>query len=174
MDWVEDAEQRCLNGGEVLKLVDNKANVMNYRNLLGCKTLDEALGPHNALILLYESKKDFGHWTLVFRSPDGTIEHFDSYGYMPDQELIFVPKKFKKVYYNKIPHLTLLLYNSNEPVRFSQYKLQGEDVNTCGRWVAMRLLLKHLTEDEFKKLMTDKRMGNDKLVTIATELMLRK
>lgn len=166
---------RSLTGKEVTKLVKGKANIMTYRELQKYDNINDAMGPYEALILLYESKIHYGHWTLVFRAKDGTIEHFDSYGYMPDQELLQVPKNFKKRYYNKIPHLTYLLYKSMEPVRFSQYKLQsrGPRINTCGRWVAMRLLLRDLSEDQFHDLMTSTRSINpDELVTVATENLL--
>jgi len=166
---------RPLSTTEVMKIVNNKANVMNYRKLQKYDNIDDALGKWGAVILLYESRLNFGHWTLVFRADDGTLEHFDAYGCKPDDEIKHVPEYFRKLHYNKIPHLTYLLYMSNEPVRYSQYKLQklNPKINTCGRWVAMRLLCRHIDEDQFHDLMTKPKYINpDYLVTLATEPLL--
>jgi len=145
-----------LSGKEMIDLVGGRANIMNYRDLQKYDNIDDALGEYGALILLYESRDNYGHWTLVFKTPEGYIEHFDSYGYKPDEEIKGIPEYYRKKNYNKVPHLTYLLFTSRIPVRFSQYKLQkkGPMINTCGRWVGLRLLLRDLTEDQFKDLMT--------------------
>lgn len=174
MNGLKKMSDKALSGREVLRLVGGNANVMNYRQLKKYDNINDALGSHGALVLLYESEINFGHWTLVFRAPDGVIEHFDSYGYKPDQELMQIPEKFKKKYYDGIPHLTYLLYKCEEPIRFSQYALQGKNTNTCGRWVAIRLLSRDINENEFKKLMTIgiKPINPDLFVTMVTELIL--
>ena len=53
----------ALSDLEVLKIVKNKARVMLYNELSKYKTLDEALGKHGAIFLLYENQTQFGHWT---------------------------------------------------------------------------------------------------------------
>ena len=37
------------------------------------------------LAILYQVEENYGHWTLLHRTPEG-IEFFDPYSYMPDEE----------------------------------------------------------------------------------------
>lgn len=175
MEDIKHLATKTLTGADILKLVNDKANIMNYREFQKYDDIYDAMGPHKALILLYETKRNFGHWTLVFEDNNGNIQHFDSYGYQPDKEQGFVPKEYKKNHYNKIPHLVRLLYESGQPIHYSQYKLQSpkKEISTCGRWVALRLLLRNLDEDKFKKIMTTpKGINPDYLVTMITEPFL--
>lgn len=161
---------RPLSGRDIVRLVGNRAKVMRYSKLQEYNNIEDVFGGGDAVIVLYESKRNFGHWTLILNRPEN-YEHFDSYGLKPDQELKFVPKPFKQQYYNDIPHLTLLLYKSEKPTHYSQYKLQSEkqNVNTCGRWCVVRALLKRLSEDQFHELFTGKGVNPDAVVTMVTE-----
>ena len=105
------------------------------------------------MVLLYETRQNFGHWVCVFKVDKNTIEHFDSYGLKPDEELKFVPENFRKVNYLDYPHLTALLYFSKYDVIYNECQLQKylEDVNTCGRWVTARLAYRMIPQEEFAK-----------------------
>jgi len=162
----------ALSNNKIMKLINKKANLMTYSELKKYDNLDEALGPHDALVLLYETRENFGHWVTIFRRGD-LIEHFDSYGYFPDDELKFIPEYFRKVNGLDYPHLTALMYESGYKPSYNEYVLQSDkrDVNTCGRWVVARLILRHLPLDKFVKLFKNKDYSPDFLVTIFTELL---
>lgn len=142
-----------LSDKDIINLVDGKANVITYKELQKYKTLDDALGEDNAFVLLYETEPNFGHWTCVFKE-NGRVNVFDSYGIYPDDEIKFVPKNFKKLNYRKFKYLTKLLYDSKYPVEYNEVPLQSDKVgvSTCGRWVATRLIMRDMCQDDFAKL----------------------
>lgn len=47
-----------LSDDDVLKICNYKANLMTYPELVEYDNIDDALGKHKALILLYETKKN--------------------------------------------------------------------------------------------------------------------
>jgi len=153
-----------------MDLLDGKANIMSYARLTEYDNLDEALGEHGALVLLYETKRNFGHWTLVFRLDNDTVEFFDSYSLKPDDELKFIPEYFRIENNQLLPHLTYLLYTSGYKVEYNDYKLQKKlrDMNTCGRHVVSRLLFRNLDIDKYAKMIKKSGLLPDIFVTILT------
>lgn len=135
-----------LSGRQLHDLLPN-ATILKYSQL---KNFDKL--PPLPLILLYEFKPDFGHWTSVLETKEG-LEHYDSFGFLPDKELeVIVPKEYRKVSGQNYKYLLHLLYNSNKPVNYNQYPFQMEDTSTCGRWVVLRNNFNFLTIDQFKKM----------------------
>lgn len=158
-----------LSDSDVLKLVENKANVLVYSDLQKYNTLDEALGPHGAIFLLYETQPDYGHWTCMFKMDDGkTIEFFDPYGIFPDNQLEWVPKNFREVSGQMYPQLTALLYYSPYNLTYNEHKFQkkGAGINTCGRWSALRLVCRDMSLKKFAEIF--KHEDADDLVSIIT------
>ena len=130
--------------GDMIQKYIPDALILKYGELRKYKKL-----PPLPLVLLYETKNNFGHWTSILRTPEG-IEHFDSYGYKPDEEFEFIPKKFRYKSNQDHKYLLDMLIKSKEPVNYSQYNLQGDlPMATCGRWVILRNLFKDLTIDQF-------------------------
>lgn len=172
MDIIREIK-RPLSTLDLQKMLGNKIKIIDYRKLHKYHNIDNILGKYGCVILLYETRLNYGHWVCLFK--DGNIiEHFDSYGYRPDEELKFTPKYFRETYYGKLPHLVTLLMNSPYKIRYNHYKLQkhGNGISTCGRWVALRLLLRNLDEHQFKKLFTVKGIPKDYLVTLITQNLL--
>jgi len=141
-----------LSDSDVMRLVEGKAKILVYSDLQKFNTLDEALGEHAAAFLLYETKKDFGHWTAIFRimNENGkltdTVEFFDPYGKFPDTQLEWVPEHFKKISGQDYPQLTYLLYHSPYNLTYNEHKFQkvGDGINTCGRWSALRIAFREM------------------------------
>ncbi len=141
-----------------VQMVDNSgANLYIYNELTKFNNLDDALGQNGAMIILYETKKNYGHWVCVFKRDINIVEHFDSYGLMPDDELKFIPEYFKKQSKQDLPHLTRLLYNSGYNVEYNDHKLQSKmsDVKTCGRHVICRLKFRDIPIDTYINLLTE-------------------
>jgi hypothetical protein len=161
---------------------------MTYTDLAKANSLDECFivsGELNkdspkygkdvgACALLYMTKQNFGHWVCFFRDPsdpDGTIQFFDSYGLMPDDELQFVPAHFRKQSDQDIPHLTWLFkYSKYKKFIYNMDKLQRvfSDVNTCGRWVATRLGLRSIPTKTFQQMFLNQKFQPDWYVTAIT------
>jgi hypothetical protein len=157
----------ALSDSDVLKLVEHKAKILIYSDLSKFKTLDEALGKHQAAFLLYESQPDYGHWTVLFRNDD-YVEFFDPYGVFPDNELEWIPKHFREISGQMYPQLTALLYYSPYDLEYNEHKFQkhGEGINTCGRWSALRLAFRDVSLKQFAEMFKGKK--SDDLVSILT------
>jgi len=161
---------------DVLKLVKNRAKVLLYKDLKKYNTLDEALGPHEAIFLLYETKPQYGHWTLLFKRKDrngeDVISFFDSYGEFPDNELAWNDQYTNDYLGQNLPFLSKLIIESPyENLEYDDHRYQKmqEGVSTCGRWAALRLICRVLSPEKFKKLFG--KANGDDLVTLITELL---
>lgn len=176
---IDLAKTKALFSNQVLKIIKGKANLLLYHQLKKYNNIDDALGKYGALILLYETRKNFGHWTCIFKrksyfSDDTVIEHFDSYGIMPDDELKFTEKYMRQINSEILPHLTALLYKSGYPIEYNNYQLQErkKGISTCGRWVGMRLFFRDLPIEDFIKIFIGNRIYNpDDIVTLLTYII---
>lgn len=168
---ISKLRKKALSGDEMLKLLDNQSNLITYPELSKMQSIDEALGKHNACVILYETKKHYGHWCCIFKNKKKCIEFFDPYGLMPDDQLKFIPMHFRKSNNEKFSHLTYLLWKSGCSVEYNHTRLQKKmkDINTCGRWCSMRIGLRHIPLNKFVKLFTmNKYLAPDDLVTALT------
>jgi hypothetical protein len=112
--------------------------------------------PQLPIALLYETEPGFGHWVGILETPEG-LEHFDSYGILPDGELKWVPAKYREAFAATSPHVVRLLLEDGRPVNYSSARLQKRDdrVATCGRWVVVRCRNNGLTSSQFATGMRD-------------------
>jgi len=170
MSKVKDLAKKSLSDSNIMTLIKGKARIISYPNLTKFNNLDDLMGKYNAVVILYETKKKFGHWTLLFKLNHDTVEFFDSYSMLPDDELKFIPHNFRMSNNELLPHLTYLLYSSGYQVEYNDYPLQNkkQGVNTCGRHVATRLLHRNLNIDEYVKMIERTGMDTDDFVTLFT------
>ena len=159
-----------LNGSNITFLTKNKASLKLYEQLKNYNNIFDAVKPFNNLILLFPTTSDtVGHYiSILLNHNTKTINHFDSYGLSPVQELGYTTNKYVKqkllniLYQNAIQQGWNLIYNS--------YKLQHmiDGINTCGRWTTMRVRMDYLSNDEFAKLFLNQTMSPDWLITCLT------
>lgn len=120
------------------------------------------------IVILYESKPGFGHWTLLHRYRNN-IEFFDSYGFQPDTEFNYVDPRYRLPH--KLVEFLLSMFDSFK-IHYNQYRFQtmSENIQTCGRWCILRNLLKHIDIDKFAEavdsLSIEVKATPDELVTI--------
>jgi hypothetical protein len=136
--------------------------------------LDELLAPYGAIFLLYEMKKDYGHWCAVIKQNKDTIEFFDPYGVFMDNELKWIPIQFRKVSNQYYPQLTALFYESPyKNLTYNEHPFQhkGNNIKTCGRWSACRIVFRDLSLKEFAQLF--KKANSDDIVTLLTSKDLK-
>lgn len=152
----------ALSSDDIFSLTGGKTNILTNRELANVRRIEDIL-KHGACVVLYETKERSGHWCCVFSRGPKEIQWFDSYGLMPDSELTFIDRDFRKKSNQVSTHLTRLLLEwmkrTGGDVRYSQYRLQklSPKDNTCGRFVVLRLLLRDLDEDEFADVVPDSR-----------------
>jgi hypothetical protein len=167
---IKKLENIALSNEEILQICNNKANLLTYPELHKYNDINQCLGKYGAVIILYETRKDYGHWVCVFKSAKNKLEFFDPYGLFPDEELKFIPEHFRKISNQQYPHLTYLLYKSNYLIEYNDHKLQKKlkNIATCGRHVGLRILLRKYNIDQYASLFKDKCFNADQIVTMLT------
>lgn len=171
-------ENIALSDKEVLNIINGRAKLILYPELHKYKSIDHLLEPYGACILLYEAKPRYGHWCCVFKVNDKLIEYFNPYGGFhegfPDKSLEYIPMDFRLKSNQYYPYLSFFMYNSPYDLSYNEYKFQkhNKDIKTCGRWVALRIVFKHLSLDQFYQfiefLKQKLNMTSDQLVTFLT------
>lgn len=166
---IQDIKSNALTFDQLKDLVGpkqaSKARWLVYDDLKNFNSIDELLSFGAAVILLQietANKPAVGHF-IVLLDHGNHYEHFDSYGLTMDEELAITQEH----------HLTNIFKMTRKKVVNNTKKLQTfrQDVNTCGRWVVARLLLRHLELDPFLNLITYLRVPYDDLVSIMTMLL---
>jgi len=157
-----------LSDRDIKKALNNKTKVIEYKELDNYNSILDVLDPYDNVVILYVTKKGYGHWTCVIKHGK-RIEFFDSYGYIPDDEFSFINKNFRKENGMENKKLLALLKDAQDNgyiIHYNENKLQKEadNINTCGRWCILRIYLRNLSIDEF----SDK-VYNDKVVLKLTD-----
>ena len=173
--FIKELEKISLSNKDILRFIGNRANLVLYPDIRKYKTIDQLLGKHGACVILYLTKENpglYGHWCCVFKQGKNTIQFFDPYGGPVDSQLDYsMDDYFRKKYNLDIPLLTWLLYKSKYKVRYNEFPFQEEktNINTCGRHVCCRILLKYLDEYEYEDFMYSTQYKPDELVTLLTQ-----
>lgn len=159
---------KSLSNDEIKDFFDGNVNVITYEDLPKYRTIDELLSPYDMTVLLFLTRPNYGHWTCLFRTPDNEISFFDSYGYKPDSELKHIDKRVRQQTNQDYAYLSKLLYESPYPIEYNEHKFQRKEkgVNTCGRWVIMRLLFRDFDLEAFEHLF--KKPGADEIISQLT------
>ena len=168
---IEDLESISLSNVEVMNLIGNKANIIQYPELRFYENIDDILEPYGACIILFLTRENYGHWTCVFKVDENTIEYFDPYGLFIDEALDFkMNEYFRYKNHQNFAHLTWLLLNSRYEITYNEHKFQQKKkgISTCGRHTAMRLILRELSLEEYKDFIYSFNLNPDKLVTLLT------
>lgn len=152
------AEDISLSNVDLHRMTTDDIKILTYDQLSSYDTIDRVLAPHGAVIILYQTSENYGHWVLLFKKNSGSeLEFFDSYGLNVDEELDIINEDNLRVHHGIVqPHLTQMLNASNYKVSHNSVKLQKHlsHVNTCGRYVIFRYNNRFMELDEFNKILT--------------------
>lgn len=169
-------EDKTFNDSDIRNLTGSN-NIVSYHNLGRYYNVDELLDHNGVVIILYETSYNVGHWTTLFKINNNTLEFFDSLGFKVDEELNEVPKNMRPVLNEMKPHLSYILDRSPYKVIQNTYPLQEykHHINTCGRWVSARLVLRDVPLSKFIQKFTAElpERKPDELVVEFTENLLR-
>jgi Ulp1 family protease len=93
--------------------------------------------------ILTEAKYNVGHRTALIRN-GSNFEYFDSYGDSPKSILDFIPRYMNQQLGNNWSQDLGKIIKSIKPsdkFMYNKFPLQQvmQDVNTCGRWVILRV-----------------------------------
>lgn len=169
MEELKKKMSYSLTSIDLLKNINYKAHIYRYSDLTKFNTIKKAFYPHHIIFLLYETKKNYGHWCCLLDKKN-SIEHFDSYGIFPDDELKQTPLSFRMENKMELPHLTALLYKSKRVIEYNNYKLQeyNKKIATCGRWCLIRAKYKDVDIDNFANIFLNRKFSPDEIITLLT------
>lgn len=153
---IKHLERKLLSDDEVFKIADasrNSGNLLTHNQLAKVGNISKYLDRVGGFIVILweEGKENYGHWTCLIKHRNPRyIEYFDSYALPPDAPLD------SKSYGIKTPFLTQMLNSSGVRWVYNHKKLQKfyDDVNTCGRYVGLRLLFRKDPLNSFIALLT--------------------
>lgn len=171
MSIIKQLEDISLSNVDMKHILDGKANIITYDKLANFHNVDQILRPFGACVILYLTKKNYGHWCCLFKVDDEKLEFFDPYGKPPDASLDWnIDNYFRKLYNEDYPHLTSLLYNSDYDITYNHFPFQkkAKDIKTCGRHVCMRLLCRKIPLDKYIKIFKQSNLCPDWIVTAFT------
>ena len=148
MNLIRELQDTPLSSDELQEITGVK--VLTYRDVCSASEIDQLLGKKKAFILLYESKKNWGHYTLIFKEGN-TIFFFDPYGgkFLPDEELSWTPRRLRKQLSEERACLSRMLIESGYLIDYNNHRFQGSDTSTCGYHCALRLYHRKLSSDEY-------------------------
>lgn len=154
---INKAENISLTGDDILRICDDKVKIMSYDELANYDNIEDVLKPHGAVIFLYLTKKAYGHWCAIIEHDDNILEFFDPYGIPPDHQLNWNDDEVNERLGVWEPYLTNLIENSDYDLIYNNEKLQSYDESndTCGRWCAMRVVLRNYDLPYFRHLFLD-------------------
>ena len=166
----------AINEDDFRKVFGNKCRVIPYEKVSSLGNLNNYFKRKKCVFILYNYAGNYGHWTCLFKSPEGGIEFFDSYGTKPDYELKDFPDDVRIEHGMRCPLLVKKLIQSKQRVHFNNHKLQksGKGVQTCGRWCIMRVLKSNEPIDKFAASYKGKKKSPDQLVVDQTVPLLGK
>lgn len=165
-----------LSNFDIIKYMNGQSTIILYPDLYKYKSIDEVLGPYNIAFILLETRKNYGHWTCLFKNSSDEVEFFNPYGGIPDSSLDFVPYPFKKESHQDFPYLTKLLFESPYEIFYNEFDFQKHNkyIKTCGRHCVVRIWLKHLDIYQYKQeldnLCKQMDLDYDGVVTILTTI----
>lgn len=163
-----------LSKKDILRILKGRTKVIVYPELHNYNNIEELLNPYGTCIILYLTKKNYGHWTCLI-DHDDRIEFYDPYkDYTPDSELKEINYNFREESNQVRPYLAELLCNSDKEIEYNNYKFQElkDNIKTCGRHCISRILFKNFKLDEYyeilKQLCNEYNLTCDQLVTYIT------
>jgi len=139
-----------LSGNDIISVVQKNGGdtgLIKYGQLKKVGDIMNVL-KNDCCVILYETKKNFGHWCCLIETNFGNekvLEFFDPYGMIMDDELKY------SSYSGKNPRLLQLLYDCDLPISYNHHKFQKmkDGVSTCGAWCALRIINKGLSLEQF-------------------------
>lgn len=152
----------AISGEDILNICNGEANLMTNTEIKSARSIDDVLGKYGACIILYDKGSKPGHWSCIIKQPGNMLEFFCPYGLSIDEAINFTGGG---------ANLSNLIRNSNYKVYFSDHPLQKykNDINVCGRYTGMRILLRNMPLRSFINLFTkNSNYSSDFWVTVLT------
>lgn len=169
-------ENIALSNHDILRLLNNKCNIILYPDLHKYQSIDQLVDPYNCCIILYAAQikpSMYGHWCALIKRAN-SIEFFNPYGGIPDCCLGQIDPKVRMKSNQLLPYLMMLMEDSPYELHYNEFQFQkkGYDIKTCGQHCCVRVFCKDMNIYQYKQLL-DKlckklKTNYDGVVTILT------
>lgn len=160
--FIDQVESEPLSTREIRRIVGDGVPIIPYSDLKNYGSLESLVGSRGAIIL-YRQRPTYGHWVAITPGPGShMVSYYDSYGRNIDVYLNKLPRDEAAALGQDVPLLTMLIEDA-----ISRGAIREVDVNTkaaqskgdmatCGRYAALRVRYKNLTNKEFNRMIGDK------------------
>lgn len=145
---------RPLSYDDISYILQGQANIILYEQIHNFKTMDDLLGPTKACVILFQTRSPTqGHWCCIFLRKK-SLEFFDPYGTIYDDNLKKINSKLRRTTYQDYPYLTKLSCDSKYKLEYNEWQFQrySKNIQTCGYHCCTRIIFKHLTLNQYKKI----------------------
>lgn len=133
-----------LNNEDVANIAGKEITMIPYTDVHYYTNIDDLFAT-DYVLLNYLSSKDYGHWVGLHKKVKGgkeIISFFDSYGKLPDDQLEYIPIKYRAESNQDYPYLVELLKkwvdeSKKRSIHYNEEQFQkySSKICTCGRWV---------------------------------------
>lgn len=171
---IKRGEEIELSGKDLHQMTNGECKITDYLELQHLESVDEVFGDKNAVILLFNTSQNIGHWVLLLRRGTNVVEHFDAYGYSVDQDINIASAEMVRNHLNALtPHLTAIIQKSGYRVIENKKRFQKmlTDINTCGRHCVVRYHFADYSIEKYQNLMLKQKISPDEIVTYLTYLL---
>lgn len=137
-----------IHASECNVFINDELKGMNYKQLF----------EKPKVILLLGDGHSVGHWVGLIKRKN-EIEYFDPYGFGIEKDIQLSQSE---------PYLLNIckgykIHSNHHPLQ----KLK-KDINTCGRWVIVRIRLSELSINEFEEIIKEPHQVSDITITLLT------
>lgn len=134
-----------ISSDDLKNLIGEDLRIIKFQDLKNYSSLYQLLPKVKDYVVIFftDDKKNninIGHWTCLLRYKN-KFEFFDSYGLAEENELKFIPKEKRIEYGEDIDYLKIMLSKVKNTHNKYDYQQWDDNVTTCGRWVALRIIL---------------------------------
>jgi pimeloyl-ACP methyl ester carboxylesterase len=171
-------EDTPLSDADLRKLLGDDLRVLTYPELASASRVEAVLDDLGrcAILFLTTGPRE-GHWVGLMAQPNNTLEYIDSYGMRPDAAFGWLPARQERKLGQTRRELTRLLDDAKARginVIYSGEALQSDRprLASCGRFLAARMLLGHLSLSEWLKMIHESTVEPSAFVTILTSQLL--
>lgn len=153
---VQKEEAYSLSSNDLKRLVPG-CKIIVYPQLAQTKSVQELLQNRAqcCFILVPLASATSGHWTVLFKAPDG-VHFFDPMGVSADAARLFAPQKRRAELHESQPLLMPLLQKAQGPVHINSHDYQkcSPAICTCGRHCCVRVEHRDMTDPDYQQWMS--------------------
>jgi hypothetical protein len=137
---IQQIEMKPMSDADIRSYLGKNVKIIEYKDLKKYNSIDELLpNDRDYCVLLYEDQPNSGHWTALLKY-DNNIELFDSYSNTDIKILHWTPFRIRQMLGEDDDYLTKLVEKSKYNFIHNTCRYQGNDTETCGRHVVLRIL----------------------------------